>query len=131
MKGVAILLFVLAGWLAALARAADPTESNMTPPINLKGHPSMTWLKRSPGPGAPVSPRMGYEASWGWDARGGVIVRWGGHNQGGGGEQNFETWLYDPIRNTWALCEPNTSPPGNCCCRDNVSKAHLVNGLHN
>jgi hypothetical protein len=63
---------------------------------------------------------MGYEASMGWDAANGIVIRWGGHNQGGGGEQNSETWHYDPIGNTWALSETNTSPPGNCCCRDNV-----------
>ena len=103
-----------------VASAADVDDRNMVPPIDLRNHPSGTWIKRTPGPGAPVNPRMGYEASLGWDSANGVLIRWGGHNQGGGGEQNFETWHYDPVANTFDLIEPNTSPPGNCCCRDNV-----------
>src|SRR5262249_51818808 len=45
---------------------------------------------------------------------------WGGHNQGGGGEQNAETWTFDPATTRWALQEPNTSPPGVCCAQQNV-----------
>ena len=116
--GTAFLAAVGIAPLLALAPGAD--NPDMAPPVDLRNHPTMTWIKRTPGPGAPVNPRMGYEASMGWDAANGVIIRWGGHNQGGGGEQNSETWHYDPIRNTWVLSETNTSPPGNCCCRDNV-----------
>ena len=48
------------------------------------------------------------------------IIRHGGHNQGGGGAQGFETWIYDLVSGTWILMYPNTSPPGNCCSRTNV-----------
>jgi hypothetical protein len=41
-----------------------------------------TWVKRSPAPDAPVSPRMGYESSWGYDPCARMLIRWGGHNQG-------------------------------------------------
>lgn len=119
--GVArVAVMVAVGPLSLLALAAEAADPNMAPPIDLAGHPPMTWIKRTPGAGAPPNPRMGYEASMGWDAANGIVIRWGGHNQGGGGEQNFETWHYDPIRNTWTLSQTNTSPPGNCCCRDNV-----------
>ena len=120
MQRAIIGCLIIAALLPAAVRAGDVANPNMAPPIDLKSHPVMTWIKRTPGPGAPPSPRMGYESSWGWNAKQGILIRWGGHNQGGGGEQNFETWHYDPIRNTWTLSEPNTSPPGNCCCRDNV-----------
>ena len=120
MRIVGIVLVVVAGPMPLLALAAAAENPNMVPPVDLRNHPTMTWIKRTPGAGAPANPRMGYEASMGWDAANGLIIRWGGHNQGGGGEQNFETWHYDPIRNTWVLSETNTSPPGNCCCRDNV-----------
>src|SRR5262245_8027396 len=79
-----------------------------------------TWVKRSPLPSAPVSPGMGYEASLGWDPAHGRIIRWAGHNQGGGGEQNAETWLFDPLTAQWELREPNRSPPGVCCAQQNV-----------
>jgi hypothetical protein len=79
-----------------------------------------TWLKRSPLPGGPPSPRMGYEASLAYDPLARVLIRWGGHNQGGGGEQNAETWTYDPRTAKWTLKEPNDSPPGVCCAQQNV-----------
>jgi len=79
-----------------------------------------TWVKRSPLPGAPVSPSSGYEASFGYDPARKLVVRWGGHNQGGGGEQNAETWLLDPLTAKWKLVEPNRSPPGVCCAQQNV-----------
>jgi len=116
----AVASIVAVGSLFLPALAAQAAEASAAPPIDLAGHPPMTWIKRTPRPGAPPNPRMGYEASMGWDAANGIVIRWGGHNQGGGGEQNFETWHYDPIRNTWMLSETSTSPPGNCCCRDNV-----------
>lgn len=78
------------------------------------------WYKRSPLPEAPKNPRMGYEAAWAYDPYHKVILRWGGHNQGGGGEQNSEMWVYDPVANTFKLMEPNYSPPGACCNRDQV-----------
>lgn len=120
MKLLAILLLLATGTVAARAGAEGGAKPAGTAPLDLKNHPEMTWIKRTPVNGAPPNPRMGYESSYGWDAANGVIIRWGGHNQGGGGEQNAETWHYDPIANTWNLIEPNTSPPGNCCCRENV-----------
>src|SRR5262245_56570421 len=79
-----------------------------------------TWLKRSPVNDGPPSPGMGYETSLGYDPDTHLVTRWGGHNQGGGGEQNAETWTYDLTTNRWALKEPNTSPPGVCCVQQNV-----------
>jgi len=119
----ALLIAVTLVLPVASASPADeaPTKSPaMTPPIDFADHPLKTWVKRTPGPGAPPNPRMGYETSYGWDPQRKILIRWGGHNQGGGGEQNAETWHYDPVKNTWDLIEPNTRPPGNCCCRENV-----------
>jgi hypothetical protein len=63
---------------------------------------------------------MGYEASLAYDPKARALLRWGGHNQGGGGEQNAELWTFDPITARWALEEPNDSPPGVCCAQQNV-----------
>jgi hypothetical protein len=79
-----------------------------------------TWVKRSPLPCGPASPGMGYETSLGYDPAARLVVRWGGHNQGGGGEQNAELWTFDPATGRWALREPNTAPPGVCCAQQNV-----------
>lgn len=79
-----------------------------------------TWVKRSPLKDAPVSPMLGYEGSFGYDPFQKLVIRWGGHNQGGGGEQNGETWTFDPVTAKWTLREPNTSPPGACCNAQNV-----------
>jgi hypothetical protein len=99
---------------AALGRAGE--QPVLTQPPN-------TWVKRSPLPGGPPSPGMGYEASLAYDPRARLVIRWAGHNQGGGGEQNAETWTYDPASARWALKEPNTSPPGVCCAQQNVFDA--------
>jgi hypothetical protein len=48
------------------------------------------------------------------------LIRHGGHNQGGGGEQNAETWTYDLDRDVWMLKQPNDAPPGVCCAQQNV-----------
>jgi fibronectin type 3 domain-containing protein len=48
------------------------------------------------------------------------VIRFAGHNQGGGGEQNAEVWTFDPITAKWELKEPNTSPPGACCNQQNL-----------
>lgn len=82
--------------------------------------PENTWVKRSPLPDASTSPRLGYEGACAWDSRHHVLIRYGGHNQGGGGEQNSELWTFDPITTKWTLKEPNTSPPGLCCAQQNV-----------
>jgi hypothetical protein len=78
-----------------------------------------TWVKRSPLPGGPVSPRLGYESSLGYDPRAHVLIRWGGHNQGGSGEQNAETWTLDARPGRWTLKEPSDAPPGVCCAQQN------------
>lgn len=88
------------------------------PPV-LKQEPN-TWVKRSPLPDAPVSPSLGYEGSFGYDPLHKVLIRWAGHNQGGGGEQNAETWTFDPVSAKWALKEANLAPPGACCNQQNV-----------
>ena len=95
-----------------LVRAAEP------PP--LAAQPVNTWFKRTPIATSPVSPRLGYEGACVWDRRHQLLVRYGGHNQGGGGEQGAEVWTFDPVTAKWALQEPNTSPPGVCCNAQNV-----------
>src|SRR5262249_54968985 len=87
----------------AVAGVAEPAPLAQSP---------NTWVKRSPLKDGPVSPGMGYETSLGYDPQARLVIRWGGHNQGGGGEQNAETWTYDPASARWTLKEPNTSPPG-------------------
>ena len=88
------------------------------PPLSTQ--PANTWVKRSPLPDGPVSPRLGYEGACVWDSRQQLVVRYGGHNQGGGGEQGAEVWTFDPQSAKWTLKEPNTSPPGVCCNAQNV-----------
>ncbi|MEJ7639388.1 MAG: hypothetical protein WKF75_15785 [Singulisphaera sp.] len=97
--------------LAVLSVAAAPGPVPQEP---------NTWVKRSPVAGGPRSPGMGYEASLGYDPAGRRVIRWGGHNQGGGGEQNGETWAYDPATARWQLREPDDAPPGACCNQQNV-----------
>jgi hypothetical protein len=85
-------------------------------------HPLMTWVKRHPredAQGKP-SPRMGYETSYGYDWLRQRLIRYGGHNQGGGGEQNSEVWTYDLGGDVWELKQPNDAPPGVCCAQQNV-----------
>lgn len=89
-------------------------------PSSLVDQPVNTWVKLSPLAAGPVSPRMGYEGACVWDSRHRVLVRYGGHNQGGGGEQGAEVWTFDLQSGEWTLKEPNTSPPGVCCNAQNV-----------
>jgi hypothetical protein len=63
---------------------------------------------------------MGYEGACVWDRRQQLLVRYGGHNQGGGGEQGAEVWTFDPLTAEWKLMLPNTSPPGVCCNAQNI-----------
>lgn len=104
------IVALVACWLAAgVALAEEP-------------HPLMTWVKRHPreeATGKP-SPRMGYETSYGYDWLRKRLIRYGGHNQGGGGEQNSEVWTYDLAGDVWTLNEPNDAPPGVCCAQQNV-----------
>jgi len=89
-------------------------------------HPVMQWVKQHPQPGAKnPSPRLGYEASYGYDPQTRLLIRYGGHNQGGGGEQNSEVWTYDLDRDLWKYHEPNDSPPGVCCAQINVFHPRL------
>ncbi|HLY09294.1 MAG TPA: hypothetical protein VKW04_08340 [Planctomycetota bacterium] len=83
-------------------------------------HPLQTWVKRTPIESTPPSPRLGYEGDCVWDPRHRLILRYGGHNQGGGGEQHSELWTCDPFSGTWTLHEPNLSPPGVCCAQQNL-----------
>lgn len=85
--------------------------------------PANTWVKRSPLLDTPPSPRLGYEGACVWDNAQGAVIRYGGHNQGGGGEQNAEVWTFDLSTARWSLKEPNTSPPGICCGQQNVFDA--------
>ncbi|MCE9560693.1 MAG: hypothetical protein K8U57_01435 [Planctomycetes bacterium] len=98
--------------IALLTPAADPTP--------LAEQPLNIWVKRSPLAGGPPSPGSGYEGSLAWDSKHLRVIRWAGHNQGGGGEQNAETWTFDPVTAKWELKEPNTSPPGACCNQQNL-----------
>jgi len=95
--------------LTSLALAAEPLPQEAN-----------TWVKRSPLKDGPPSPGLGYEAALVYDPLHKVVIRWGGHNQGGGGEQNAETWTFEPVSAKWTLKEPNTSPPGVCCAQQNV-----------
>ena len=82
--------------------------------------PVNSWVKLSPLADGPVSPRLGYEGACIWDSRHQLLVRYGGHNQGGGGEQGAEVWTFNLQSGEWTLKEPNTSPPGVCCNAQNV-----------
>src|SRR5687768_8633365 len=107
-------MILLSGWVA-LHAAFPARAADADPP-----HPVMTWVKRHPLPDAKhPSPRLGYETSYGYDPLRQLLVRYGGHNQGGGGEQNSEVWTYDLPADRWALREPNDSPPGVCCAQQN------------
>jgi hypothetical protein len=79
-----------------------------------------TWVKRSPLPGGPRNPMLGYEPSFGYDPVGKKIIRWAGHTQSGGHEQLNETWSYDPLTAEFKLLETNTAPPGVCCAQQDV-----------
>jgi hypothetical protein len=97
---------------------AEPKSE--VPPRELSLIPANTWVKLSPLVDTPPSPRLGYEGACVWDSRHKLLIRYGGHNQGGGGEQNSEMWTFEPRSARWTLLEPNTSPPGICCGQQNV-----------
>lgn len=92
-------------------------------PPDLTNIPLGTWVKLSPLQATPPSPRLGYEGACAWDGKNGVLIRYGGHNQGGGGEQGSEIWTFEPRSAKWTLKEPNTSPPGICCGQQNLLDA--------
>jgi hypothetical protein len=107
-----LLLSAFAVMCAAMLRGNAAGESLTQPPN--------TWHKRSPLTETPPSPRLGYEGACVWDSTHRTLIRYGGHNQGGGGEQGSEVWTFDPFTARWELKEPNTSPPGVCCAQQNV-----------
>ncbi|MEX0704574.1 MAG: kelch repeat-containing protein [Planctomycetales bacterium] len=108
--------------LAALAILLIGTNGTPRADAADPEHPLRTWVKRHPNKEtAPKpSPNLGYEGSIAYarDAR--LLIRHGGHNQGGGGEQNAETWTYDLEQDLWTLKHPNDAPPGVCCAQQNV-----------
>lgn len=101
---------IAVSWIVAAAIQAGP-------PLE---QPPNTWVKRSPLETTPVSPRLGYEGDCVWAGTYRCLLRYGGHNQGGGGEQGSEVWMFDPWTARWTLREPNVSPPGVCCAQQNV-----------
>lgn len=111
LTGAAILAAVVG--LSSADRAMAQSTLIDRPPEN-------SWVKLSPLESTPTSPRLGYEGACLWDNRRMVLIRYGGHNQGGGGEQGAEVWTFDPRTSVWKLMEPNTSPPGVCCNSQNV-----------
>lgn len=113
-------LFLFAAAAAASLLTLGSSFLCAAVPSPIAAQAANTWVKRSPLPGGPVSPRLGYEGACVWDSRHQLLVRYGGHNQGAGGEQGAEVWTFDPSTATWTLKEPNTSPPGVCCNTQNV-----------
>lgn len=103
--------------LAALSSLVSLFVAAEAPP---QEQPANTWVKRSPRTGGPPSPGLGYEAALAYDPGARRVIRWAGHNQGGGGEQNAETWALDPATMKWELMQPNRSPPGACCAQQDV-----------
>src|ERR671936_267543 len=107
------------GWLMGFLTTGLCAQERR-PGDSLDEQAANTWVKRSPLKDAPLSPMLGYEGSFGYDPKARLLIRWAGHNQGGGGEQNAETWTFDPVTARWTLKEPNTSPPGACCAQQNL-----------
>src|SRR5262245_57505688 len=87
------VLFVLAVEFGVCQdnKKPEPQPAFDSKPIPLKDQLPNTWIKRSPLKDAPLSPMLGYEGSFGYDTNARLVIRWAGHNQGGGGEQNAET----------------------------------------
>lgn len=109
---------ILAIQVAVLCTAVDIFAQ--APGTKFSALPANTWIKLSPLVSTPPTPRLGYEGACVWDSWRQRLIRYGGHNQGGGGEQGSEVWSFDPFTARWALHEPNTSPPGICCGQQNV-----------
>ena len=118
----AVLMGLFGPALGAVAAEGETPAAPAAAPAIAEQKPN-TWVKRQPVPGSPTSPRLGYESSMDYDPYTRLLIRHGGHNQGGGGEQNAETWTLDPLTMKWEWKQPNTSPPGVCCERDNVFDA--------
>src|SRR5262245_57634649 len=114
MRGDKVTL-LLGSFCVAVSLAGEPSTSR-----DFAQLPANAWVKLSPLADTPPSPRLGYEGACVWDSRHEVMIRYGGHNQGGGGEQGSEIWTFDPRTARWQLKEPNTSPPGICCGQQNI-----------
>ena len=56
--------------------------------------PANTWVKRSPLPDTPVSPRLGYEGACVWDNAHRVLIRYGGHLDPSGKPYAFGVYAY-------------------------------------
>jgi hypothetical protein len=111
---------LMVGVLTAAMCGATAWAGEAAKPPTLADQAPNTWVKRSPLPGGPPSPRLGYEASWDYDPEMKRMIRWGAHDPGGGGPQLTETWTFDPETAVWEFKRTNNNPPGNCCCRENV-----------
>jgi hypothetical protein len=123
LKVLSLIMIALigSGWSDGQEKKpAKPAPNSEVKLVPLRDQLPNTWVKRSPLKDAPLSPMLGYEGSFGYDPKANLVIRWAGHNQGGGGEQNAETWTFDPLTARWTLKEPNTSPPGACCAQQNV-----------
>ena len=116
MNRAALVFTAVVSSVAALSATLSLAEERPS----LASQPVNRWVKRTPLADTPISPRLGYEGACVWDSRHRLLVRYGGHNQGGGGEQGAEVWTFDPPTAKWTLKEPNTSPPGVCCNAQNV-----------
>src|SRR5262245_7608352 len=86
---------------ASNTQADDAEKKPATSPRDFSKLPFNTWVKLSPLADTPVSPRLGYEGACVWNSVDKVMIRYGGHNQGGGGEQNAEVWTFEPRTAVW------------------------------
>lgn len=117
---------LVVGWCLLAAQPVFAQESNSfgkahaAESIDFDSLPRDAWIKLSPLDRTPPSPRLGYEGACVWDSKHQRLIRYGGHNQGGGGEQHSEVWTFDPRTARWEFHEPNVSPPGVCCAQQNV-----------
>ena len=78
----ATLRILLAGMLMNGIRCIESAEIG-----EIEAQPANVWVKRSPVPDGPTSPRLGYEGACVWDNRHRLLIRYGGHNQGGVGNR--------------------------------------------
>lgn len=118
LKAIVLLLGLLTGSEADVAWGDEPAGRRA--PVDFASLPANTWVKLTPLADTPPSPRLGYEGACVWDSKHERLIRYGGHNQGGGGEQHSEVWSFDPRTARWELNLPNVSPPGVCCAQQNV-----------
>lgn len=113
-------IVVAASLLALLVGGTNRSLADDSAGFDFGKLPTNTWVKLSPLDRAPPSPRLGYEGACVWDSKHQRVIRYGGHNQGGGGEQNSELWSFDPRTAVWKLHEPNLQPVGICCGQQNI-----------